>query len=109
MSKPPAFIAGHTNPWAFSGHVTILNPALEEAFPYFTLGLLLPLPGFVGGCSFSLPSSPGKPLCHTKEAPGTSRKGSSPNTRPSLPPWMPWAGLSGDGVLYTHKDGNLLH
>lgn len=71
---------------SFWGSVSLLYPGVLFA-PFLQSSLI----------SWKLSSSPGKPSWQTKEAPRTSRKGSSSNTRPHL---ASWAGATGDGVLY---------
>lgn len=114
MLKPLAFITANTNPWAISGHVSILSLAFEEVFPSFTLGfflhcldllvavpsvcphLLESFPHLLESFPHLLESHPGT----QRRLPGPPEKESSSNTIPHFPPWLIWAGATGNGVLY---------
>lgn len=72
MLKPLVFIAGNKSMGNFCFHKMLEHHS--QPSPRGSVSLLYPdialgLSGFVGGRSFSLPSSPGEPPCHSKEAP----------------------------------------
>ena len=99
-----ALIAGNTDSWVLSGHVTTPSPALQQAFPYFTPGLFLPMPGCVDGYYFTvcpplLESHPGT----WERVPGPPEAGAA--LTPSLPSpldvlgrtWWEWCPIKPGG------------